>query len=74
MNSLSAVTVGRASFCKKAFKITLIEGAPVSSEFFLKFNSRLVVCSDKKIKRVILIKSDFWRKGVTSGQKLLRGY
>lgn len=74
VNSLCAVTVGRASFCKKAFKITLTEGAPVSSEFFLKFNSRLAVCSDKKIKRVILIKCDFWRKRVTSGLKLLHGY
>ena len=74
MNSLSAVRVGRASFCIKTFKITLIEGGPVSSEFFLKFNSRWAVCSDKRIKRVMLIKCDFWRKSITSGLKLLRGY
>lgn len=62
VNSLSAVTVGRASFCIKTFKITLIEGGPVSSEFFLKFNSRWAVCSDKRIKRVMLINVTFGEK------------
>lgn len=61
---LTPVMAGSASSCREPLEITPIEGTPVSCALFLNFNSKLAVCSEKRLKRVLLIKCIFGGKGV----------